>query len=154
MFSFSVIPYFDILKYSQFSLFLCKVMSMINQFSFQRFKEAFSYCIIPTDLPIRSCILGSFPFLLMLCNTGRPFRCSLKSEHAYCTPLSEWNNRCCVTGLFLIAIFQARIVVSAAFIVSLGSEIKSHLRSAQPTTFRSAKSNIAVRYSHPCSVLI
>jgi hypothetical protein len=45
----------------------------------------------------------------------------------------------------MIAIFQAAIVVSEAYIVLL---------SDQPTTFRSAKSSIAVRYNHPSPVLI
>ena len=43
-------------------------------------------------------------------------------------------------GLFLMAIFQAGITVSHVFIVLLN---------AHPTTFRSAKSTMMVRYNHP-----
>ncbi|QHT67417.1 hypothetical protein GXP67_12640 [Rhodocytophaga rosea] len=66
-----------------------------------------------------------------------------------CTPLSEWNNKFLLTGLLLIAIFRTTIVVSVVFMVSLGVEIKSDLRSAHSTTFLSAKSNIAGSYNHP-----
>jgi hypothetical protein len=123
--SFPVVPALNVFKNSQSGLLLSRIIFMVNQLCFQRFEETLSYCIIPTDLR-PSLIWGPFPFLLMLCNTGNPLSCSLKSVQAYCTPLSEWNNSCCFIGLFLTAIFQAAIVISLAFMLSL-MDLKSDL---------------------------
>lgn len=59
--SFSVVPALNVFKNSQSGLLLSWIIFMVYQLCFQRFKEAFGYCIIPAD-PKSGLGLRSIPF--------------------------------------------------------------------------------------------
>ena len=69
----------------------------------------------------------------------------VNSLQAYCTSLSEWNINSWVIWRFLVAIFQAGIIVSAVCNVWLNDQL---------ITWRSNKSTTVVKYNQPCRVLI
>ncbi len=115
---------------------------MVHQFTFKGFEKALGYRVIPTVTPATHAqhqwqglqLIAEF-----IAGLSHP-SIRMKQEFTLYAPVFESHPPGCHTRF------------NGLKGVAHGSEIKSHLRSAQPITFRSAKSSTVVKYNQPSPV--
>lgn len=132
MFPPTIVPPLDVLEGGQPGSRPCRKISMVDQLTFERFKKAFSHCIVPAIAFSAHTLYHRQALQLMPEFSAGVLHSTIRMEEhsvAYFPILS--------------AIRHAATLVSVALRLSL---------KAQPTTFRSAKSRTAVKYSQPSPV--